>query len=39
LRKGILRPPVLSWAKSELSEGSPIYKILQDQIERQLKGE
>jgi len=36
LRKGILRPPVLSWAKSKLSKYSPEYKILQDQIEKQL---
>ena len=38
MRKGILRPPVLRWAKSNLSEDSLEYKSLQDQIQRQLKG-
>ncbi len=32
LRKGILRPPTLRWAKSELSEDSNEYKILENQI-------
>ena len=38
MKRGILRPPVLLWAKSKLPEGSPIYKILQDQVARQLMG-
>ena len=38
MKKGILQPQVLSWAKSELSEDSPEYKILQNQIERQSDG-
>ncbi len=38
LKKGILQPQVLRWAKSELSEDSLEYGVLQDQIARQLEG-
>ncbi|GAH44975.1 unnamed protein product, partial [marine sediment metagenome] len=34
MRKGGLRPPTLKWVKSELSEDSPEYKIIQDRIKR-----
>jgi len=39
LRKGILEPPVLRWALSELSQDNPEYKILQNQIKRQKEGQ
>lgn len=35
LRKGILQPPALRWAKSELSEDSKEYEILENQIKVQ----
>jgi len=35
MKKGMLQPRVLRWAKSELSEDSPEYEILQDGIEKQ----
>jgi len=38
LRKGILQPPTLRWAKSELSEDDLEYKILQNQIKKQKEG-
>jgi len=38
MRKGILQPQALKWAKSELPKNSPEYKILQDQIEKQSDG-
>ncbi len=38
IRKGILEPPALRWAKSELSEDSMEYKILEDRIQMQREG-
>ena len=38
MRKGILEPQVLRWAKSELQEDSKEYKILENQIKKQREG-
>ena len=35
MRKGILEPKVLKWAKSELDKNSKEYKILENQIKKQ----